>query len=95
MAYSAKRTAASVNWPQSFSGLRPECACLKAKRLGVAVLNAVSSLALRPALKATKSPNGELGFSAPTLAVARRRPSTIGTVSFCRSCGAPPVPLSV
>ena len=71
--------------PQSFSEFWPEWACLKAKRLGVAVLKAASSVAVRPALKAAALP-------AATAVV--RVPSISGTVSFCRSCGAPPVPLS-
>jgi len=71
--------------PQSLSGFWPECACLKAKRWGVAVLKAASSLAESPALNAA--------FLPAAVAVARV-PSISGTVSFMRSCGAPPVPLS-
>ena len=94
MAYSASRTAARVWRPQSFSGFWPECACLKAKRWGVAWLKAVSSLGFSPALKATMSLNCG---TVPKMAVSARwrMPLASGTVSFCRSCGALPVPLSV
>ena len=85
IAQKANSTACKVLRPQSRSAFWPECACLKAKRLGVAALNAASSVALRPALKAAPF---------PAAAAEVRMPSMSGTVSFCRSCGAPPVPLS-
>ncbi len=82
----ANCTARSVSRPQSFSGFCCECACLTAKRLGVAVLKAVRSASVIAAVKM------ELR---PAAAASARTPFCRLTVLFCRSCTPSPVPLSV
>ncbi|MNN31611.1 hypothetical protein D3C81_1453060 [compost metagenome] len=82
----ANSTACSVNLPQSFSGLRCECACLNASRCGLAAVKSASDVA----------PAGAANCAfLPAAARVVRVPSISGTVSVSRSCGAAPVPLSV
>ena len=76
----------SVARPQSFSGLRCECACLTATRLGVAALNDASSAAVSVAVKLE---------SLPAAAAPLRTPFCRFTVSVARSWKPVPVPLSV
>ncbi len=86
MAQMAKSAACNVNVPQSFSGLRCECACLNARRCGASALNA-ARLVLG---------NGAANCAlVPAAARLARVPSISATVSVSRSCGAAPVPLSV
>src|SRR5436309_14605194 len=78
--------ASSVFLPQSFSGLRCECACLLATRLGYAALNDASSAAVNSAVKFELVPAAAAGL---------RVPSCRFTVSVARSWKPVPVPLSV
>jgi hypothetical protein len=72
--------------PQSSSGFSCECACLKAKRFGVAALKAARCASLTSAVKFESS---------PAAAASARSPRIRLTVLFCRSCAPVPVPLSV
>ena len=72
--------------PQSFSGFCCECACLKAKRFGVAALKARALAALSAAVKFESS---------PAAAASARSPRIRFTVLVCRLCAPVPVPLSV
>jgi hypothetical protein len=72
--------------PQSFSGLSWECACLKAKRFGVASLKAARWLAETSATKFASS---------PAVTTSARSPRSRLTVLVWRLCAPVPVPLSV